>query len=68
MCVCVSHVFYPLPPQKCHKQLSRDFIRGKRMYCTLQLDYLELPPTRRLVPLWNYQVRCCLCCCQEGLR
>lgn len=42
--------------KKCPQGLSRGFIRGKRMTCTFQLDYTQLPLTRRMIPEWSYHV------------
>ena len=33
--------------------LGREVLRGKRTFCTTQLDFLDLPPTHRIIPLWD---------------
>ncbi len=32
---------------------GREVLRGRRTYCTTQLDFQDLPPTHRLIPMFD---------------
>ena len=42
--------------QVCHPRhiaLSREVLRGTRTFCTVQVDFVDLPPQHRVMPVWE---------------
>ncbi len=53
---------FPIPPpslnprQECLPKkmgVGREVLRGRRTYCTVQVDFVDLPPNHRIMPLWE---------------
>ena len=33
--------------------IGREVLRGRRTYCTVQVDFVDLPANHRLLPMWE---------------
>ena len=57
---CIGYVVLVLPSvaasaQECLPKsmgLGRELLRGRRTTCSVPVDFLELPPNHRIIPVW----------------
>jgi hypothetical protein len=33
--------------------VGREILRGRRTFCSVQVDFVDLPPNHRLLPIWE---------------
>ena len=49
--IVVLYVYQECLPKK--MGIGREVLRGRRTYCTVQVDFVDLPANHRLLPVWE---------------